>query len=226
MALILAKRILKAHPNGFVGAIVEGRRGVGKSSYCIKVMKEVYKEYHGCNDKEAYRYALKHTMFDIDQIIPLLQDARKNDEMIPVLTWDDAGVHGSSMHWFFEMSKVSVLKGLLDTVRSATTGLLLNCPDRGGLLKMLRNYDDYIVTINVRDGHYLRAARGYNIYKLPSGMRRVYKNFEDRYSCYLPMWVYREYMQTRHEYLDKALAVAGKIRSKTKIDMKLDERNL
>jgi hypothetical protein len=42
MGFILAKRIVKRHPNGFLGVIIEGKRGMGMSSYCIKVMKEVY----------------------------------------------------------------------------------------------------------------------------------------------------------------------------------------
>ena len=226
MALILAKRILKAHPNGFVGATVEGRRGVGKSSYCIKIMKEVYKEYYGCSESKAYEHALKHVMFNIDDIIPVLKNARKNNEMIPVLCWDDAGVHGSSMQWFIDMHKINILKAMFDTVRSATTGLLLNCPDRGGLLKMLRSYDDYVVTISIVDTPYERSARGYNIYKLPSGMRRVYKNFEDRYSCYLPKKVYNDYMVMRNSYLDKAVAVMEDIQKKTGKKFELSEQNL
>lgn len=104
MGFILSKRIIKAHPYGFVGAIIEGRRGIGKSSYCIKIMKETYQTYYDCDDKEAYEYALKNLMFDIDNIIPRLREARKNDEIILALTWDDAGVHGSSMQWFLEIT--------------------------------------------------------------------------------------------------------------------------
>ena len=214
MGFILARRILKAHPNGFVGAIVEGKRSIGKSSYCIKVMKEVYQTVHSCDDKEAYEYSLANIIFTMDDIIETLRKSRKTRVMIPVLTWDDAGVGGSSMQWFLNMRGVQSLKAIMDTVRTATTGLLLNCPDREGLTKMLRGYDDYLVTISVLDGWYKRSARGYNVYKLPSGMRRIYRSFDDRYSCYLPKWVYDKYMLQRNSYLDDALKAVEDMKHK------------
>ena len=69
MGLILAKRIVSAHPHGFRSGIVEGRQGVGKSAYCIKVMKEVFQVLYDLDDKAAYRMALKHIMFSMDDII-------------------------------------------------------------------------------------------------------------------------------------------------------------
>jgi hypothetical protein len=194
MALVLAKRIVKAHPNGFVGAVVEGKRSIGKSSYTIKVCKEVFKELEDCSENTAYQLALDHIVFSLDDLIRILSTARKKHEMIPVLVWDDAGVHGSSLQYFINLKGVQHMKAITDTVRTATTGLLLTCPDREGLLKILRGYNDYLVTITKLNGYYLRSARGYNVYKLPSGMKRVYRNFDDRYSCYLPKWVYNKYM--------------------------------
>lgn len=212
MGLVLTNRILKAHPNGFVGAIVEGKRGVGKSSYCIKVMKGVYQELYGLNDEDAYNMALEHVLFDLDDVIPFLKKAIDSDSMIPVVTWDDAGVHGSNIRWFTNMHQVELLKAMTDTVRTGVTGLLLNCPERSGLLKILRNYNDYIVDI-IKTGSgggrgynsYGRYARGYNLYRLPSGTVRVYKNFQDEYSCYLPKWVYEKYMIERKKYFQKAV---------------------
>ena len=78
MGLILAHKIIQAHPNGFVGAIVEGKRGVGKSSYCIKVMKEVYQTLYHCSDDEAYDYALYYTVFKLEDMIALIQKAREH----------------------------------------------------------------------------------------------------------------------------------------------------
>ena len=207
MALILAKRILKAHPNGFVGAIVEGRRGIGKSSYCLKSMYEVYKAHLGCSTEDAWEAALSNTLFDVDDVIKKLGKAADDNEVVLAWTWDDCGVGGSNMLWMIEYHKVNVLKALMDTVRSVATGVLLNCPNREGILKMLRSYDDYLVDIHKLDGHYSRVARGYNIYKLPSGMRRVYKNFEDKYSCHLPNWVFDKYEVTRNSYTKKAVDI-------------------
>jgi hypothetical protein len=216
MGFVLAKKIVKAHPNGFVGAVVEGKRAIGKSSYCIKVMKEVYQNLYDCGDNEAYQLALDHILFDMDDVVRTLHEARQKDSMIPVVTWDDAGVHGSNLQWFINMRGVQELKSITDTVRTAVTGLLLNCPDREGLAKVLRGYNDFLVTITKIDTPYLRSARGYNVYKLPSGMKRIYRNFDDRYSCYLPNWVYDKYMEQRNRYLDKALIAVEHMRDKLK----------
>jgi len=214
MGFILAKRIVTQHPNGFVGAIVEGKRAVGKSAYAIKVMKEVYQTIYDCDDEQGYRLALDHIIFSMDDIVKTLSESRRKNEMIPVVCWDDAGVHGSNLQWFINMKGVQELKAITDTVRSAVTGMILTCPDREGLAKMLRGYNDYMVTISKTEGVYERSARGYNVYKLPSGMKRIYRNFDDRYSCYLPKWVYDKYMKTRHRYLDDALASVQAMKKK------------
>ena len=214
MGFILAKKIVKNHPNGFIGAIIEGKRSVGKSSYCIKVMKEVYQTLYNLDDKAAFEMALNRLLFDMDDVIRVMKESRQRDEMIPVVTWDDAGVHGSNLQWFINMKSMQELKSIMDTVRTAVTGMLLNCPDREGLAKMLRGYNDYIITITKIDTPYTRSARGYNIYKLPSGMKRVYRNFDDRYSCYLPNWVYKKYMKQRMQYLDVALEAVEHMKAK------------
>jgi len=212
MGLILAKRIQIAHPNGFVGAIVEGRRGVGKSSYCIKVMKEVYQNMYNLSDKEAWEMALDHILFDLDDVIPFLKKASNRDESVPVVTWDDAGVHGSNLRWFTNMHQVEMLKGLTDTIRTGVTGFIINCPDREGLLRVLRNYNDLIVSIVKAGGgggqkyqNYAREGRGYTQYKLPSGTRRIYKSYVDEFSCYIPKKYYEKYMGKRKLYFQKAV---------------------
>ena len=40
--LRLANFIKRQHPNGFVGAIIEGERGYGKSMYAMKVIDKVH----------------------------------------------------------------------------------------------------------------------------------------------------------------------------------------
>lgn len=208
MGFALGNRITKEHPHGFRSAIVEGRQGIGKSAYCIKVMKQVYQTLYDCDDKTAYRYALQHLMFSMDDIILYLAKAKEKDEMIPCLTWDDAGVHGSNIKWFKDKNDVDLIKALLETIRTRCSGLLINCTGREGLLTVIRNQRGYIVEISkAREGRYNRIAKGYNMFRLPSGMKRAYKNFEDHYSCYLPNWVYKEYMVIRRRYSDEAVEV-------------------
>ena len=250
MTFVLTRRIIRERPNGFCGCVVEGRRGIGKSAYCLKVMKEIYMEIYHCTEREGYEYALKYTLYDIEDIISTLKDANESNETIPVITWDDAGVHGSSLQWFINMEQVNELKAITDTIRTAVTGFLINCTDRSGLLSHLRKYDDLLVEI-VRDGNgggntYItdsgenhvykswgRIARGYNLFKLPSGKRMIYKQFEDHYSCFLPMNVYDVYMEQRKFYMTQAIKHMEEMRQENiskkkigKIDLKIKEIEL
>jgi hypothetical protein len=250
MTFVLTSRILRERPNGFCGCVVEGRRGIGKSSYCLKIMKEIYQEIYHCSEKEGYEYALKYTLYDIEDIIRTLKDANDNSETIPAITWDDAGVHGSSLQWFINMEQVNELKAITDTIRTAVTGFIINCTDRSGLLSHLRKYDDLLVEI-VRDRSgggntytteqgenkiyksWERIARGYNIFKLPSGKRMIYKQFEDYYSCYLPKDIYDVYMDQRKFYMTQAIQHMEEMRQENiskkkmgKIDLRIKEIEL
>jgi len=207
MGFILAKRILREHPNGFRSAIVEGRQGIGKTSYCIKVMKEVYQVLYDLSDEDAYLMALEYVLFSIDDIIIKLNDARKKREMIPCLTWDDAGVHGSNIKWFKHKDQVDMIKSLLETARTRVSGFLINCTSREGLMTCIRNQRGYVVEIGATDGHNLRVAKGYNLFRLPSGTKRTYKNFVDEYSCYLPIKIYNKYQTKRESYSDEAIEI-------------------
>lgn len=207
MSFILSKRIIREHPNGFRSAIVEGRQGIGKSSYCIKVQKEVYQELYELNETDSWNKALDNVMFSIDDIILKLTEAKNNKEIIPCLIWDDAGVHGSNIKWFKHKDQVDMIKSLLETARTRVTGLLINCTSREGLMTCIRNQRGYVVEIVNLDGRWARCAKGYNLFRLPSGTRRVFKNFEDTFSCYLPKWVYEKYKVKRESYADQAIEV-------------------
>jgi len=242
MTFILSDKIIRERPNGLCSPIVEGKRGIGKSAYCLKTSKEVYQKIYDCSETEAWNLALKYTLYDIEDIITTLEDAINKREPLPVVTWDDAGVHGSSLQWFFKMDEVNQLKAITDTIRSAVTGFLINCPDRNNLLNFLRNYDDYIVTIvkvpggehrYVNDSgethlykNYQRIARGYNVFKLPSGKRFVYKNFEDDFSCFIPTTFYERYDERRKTYLSRALKELKELQQERLSRKKIDKVDL
>ena len=238
---VLAKKILREYPTGFCGCIVEGPRAIGKSAYCLAVSKEVYKFLQpNLTDEQAYMKALDYCLFDVDDVLRVLKQTRKERKVIPCVVWDDAGAFASSLLWFIDLEAVTQLKSVMDTIRTAVTGFIINCPDRSSLLRNLRNYDDYTVRILKDEGgqgknnisktthmpyrNYQRIARGYTSYKLPSGKRIFHRNFEDSFSCYIPVNIYRPYMQKRHQYLDKAIDImeeTKKQRLSTKIRKKI-----
>lgn len=208
--LTLAYRILQKHPNGFIGAIIEGERGYGKSSYAIKVMAQVYKTIGGLSDDDAWNMALDNIIFSMDELAKAITHNVDTDTVTPVWCLDDATVHFSSYKFFTNLYEVIQIHGMFDTIRTAVTGLLLTCPKRDLLLAALRNYDDFKIEIVMNDG-WQRIARGYKIKTTPVGQRRVYKNFEDNYSCYLPDDIYQKYMQKRKHYLKETNDALQKI---------------
>lgn len=198
--LTLSRRILQKYPTGFIGAIIEGERGYGKSSYALKVMAQVYQNIEGLDETTAWNRAIDNMVFSMDDIIQKINGNIETDHVSPAICLDDATVHFSSYKFFTNLYEVILVHGMFDTIRTACTGLLLTCPKRDLLLAALRNYDDYKIEIIMNDG-WQRIARGYKMKTSPIGQRRVYKNYEDEYSCYLPNWVFEKYMEKRKFYL-------------------------
>lgn len=215
--LTLAYRIMNKYPGGFIGAIIEGERGYGKSSYALKVMAQIYKNIGHLDDEAAWNKAIDSMIFSMDDLIKAINYNITNDVVTPVWCLDDATVHFSSYKFFTNLYEVILIHGMFDTIRTACTGLLLTCPKRDLLLAALRNYDDYKIEIIMNDG-WERIARGYKIKTTPVGQKRIYKNFEDSYSCYLPdevgsTKVYEKYMAKRKFYLKQTNEELQKILS-------------
>jgi len=145
--LTLAYRILDKYPSGFIGAIIEGERGYGKSSYALKVMAQVYKTIEELSDDDAWDKAIDCMIFSMQELSSHIKYNIDNDIVTPAWCLDDATVHFSSYKFFTNLYEVILIHGMFDTIRTACTGLLLTCPKRDLLLAALRNYDDYEVEI-------------------------------------------------------------------------------
>lgn len=197
----LVVRILKRHPDGFIGAVIQGERGQGKSMYAYKVMAKIYltlgkyrsikdgKVYSVNDEWDAYVAALDHIIFSPSELINIFKYNNKNNHVTPVLCLDDATVHFNSYKFFVDLYEVILLKGMFDTIRTVATGLLMTCPKRRSLLSFLREYDDLKIDIKKDTGgeSYNRLARAYQFNWYPDDKKyRVIIPFQDRYSCYVP----------------------------------------
>jgi len=197
------KRILSRHPNGFIGYTIVGERGKGKSMYAYKMMAKIYQELLGLDEDGAYEEALKHFLFEPQQIISLIKNNIKNDFITPVICLDDATVHFNSYKFFTDLYEVILLKGMFDTIRTSVTGLLITCPNRKHLLSFMRNYNDYKIEVLKRDDAWERYARCYQFNWYPDERKyKVIVPFQDRYSCYVPEPHYGNYMKLRKHYLE------------------------
>jgi hypothetical protein len=130
-----------------------------------------------------------------------LDDSQDKSDREIGFIWDDAGVFGSNLTWFTDIKLVHLLQSMMDTVRGSLNGMLLTCTNQGQLLKFLRMYDNHIINItHTEQGGWNRIAKGYIKRTLPSGMQRVYPNFHDYFSCYLPLEIYERYQKKRMQY--------------------------
>ncbi|MBS3782779.1 MAG: hypothetical protein KGY68_09280 [Candidatus Thermoplasmatota archaeon] len=198
----MAKKILIEHNhNGFCGGIVYGKRGAGKSSYSMMTLHDVYHNGKGIPEDEAWEKVLDHTLFELEDIINTLIEYMPRDvEPSAGIILDDCGVYFSG-HIYNERAKEhSILKGMMDTIRSATSSLLMTTPSREELIGYLKNQDDYQIQIIKRNSEYSRKAKIYKKVTLPSGTKRIYKDSETPFNCLLPDWVYEKYQDKRNKY--------------------------
>lgn len=199
--LVATTRILGSYKNnGFFSAIVEGKRGIGKSSYALKVLYNVFCS-KGYSETDAWEMALDRTFYAIPDIVNFLDQSSKKTPHEIAFIWDDAGVFASKLRWFTHYKEAHLIQALLDTIRGSVSGIIMTCPNQQQLFNFIRRYDDYLIRIRyAKHGQWGRVATGYVKRSLPSGQMRVYKKFEDEYSCYLPKWVYDKYMVKRESY--------------------------
>lgn len=199
---VSSKKIIGSYnTNGFFSAVIEGKRGIGKSSYALHVLHNIYSSL-GYDDVVAWDMTLDRTLFTIPEIVTFLRNASNTGRREVAFIWDDAGVYGSNLRWFTHVKEVHLLQSLMDTIRSSVNGVLMTAPSQFSLLKFLRRYDNHLIQIVYDEprGHWYRIAKGYQKYTLPSGKVLIFHRFNDYYYCRLPQKIYDRYMQKREAY--------------------------
>ena len=223
-------KILRRHPNGFAGFVIQGERGMGKSMYAYKVMAKIYQILNELDEYDAYAMSLNHMIFSPSDLIGMIKSNLKNSFITPVLCLDDATVHFNSYKFFVDLHEVILLKGMFDTIRTVLTGLLMTCPTRRNLLKFLKDYDDYKIQILHDEGKvkYNRLARCYRFNWYPDDRKyRVWVDYQDHYSVYVPgsedddsspfgayMVKRKRYLQSINEKMERLMLVKKKLSKK------------
>jgi len=216
--LYLTKKMLQAYPNGFCGATITGPRGIGKSSFALNVVWELFRQIVNPDtdlfytETEAWNITLEHCKFTMNNVIDFIEENINSENKAHCLLWDDVGVHASTMEWWTNRVALKRLKSVTDTIRTGVCSLILTTPSESDLTKFLRNYDDFIVQIGYSsDGGNYRVAKGYLKRTLPSGTVRVYPKFKNRFYVMLPQWVFDKYMAMRNAVLVEQLQAIKKI---------------
>lgn len=193
---VLAKRIVFS--SSMTGAIVYGGQRIGKSSYCLQVMADIY--------NQDWDKVLGYTFFKIEDLIAALRKAISDDYIIPCILLDDAAIGGSKQLYFTNKNLTQYLSALTDVMGTATKGLLLSTPNPDALLKTLRGYEFFRIKITKQTSGYDRVATGYRSVLLPSGTRLIKKEFKDPFNAIIKNdEAYARYSTMRKSYLTDAL---------------------
>lgn len=200
MGFVTVHNILQSHKNNECqNFIIYGPLGVGKSSYALQILMEIYKT----KDPEI----LKQYFFFSP--VEFLRALRRFKEQIPALVWDDAGV------WLyyldFHSPVVKSIAKMMQLIRTKTSSVIFTTPTPTLILGKLRSFPQ-TVTIKVvknaggeqwgRPLRDLRTAKAYRAWLLPDLQKlRIKKLYEDTFGVYLPTPLYNWHIQERAGYI-------------------------
>jgi len=192
---ITAECIAKAYKEGgFFGLIVYGPQNIGKSSYMLKVMAELY--------NYDWNKVFKHVVFSLEDLIRVMKRSMYN--RIKVIGWDDAGVHGHKYVYFEDPELVRLVEGWLHTIKTRLGGLIITTLDPESLMKPLRVNLGMLQGEVERNGGPYRVVTVYRPIYIPGLGRRYPKVYRDHYNVMLPDEVYKRYDALRKSYYYEA----------------------
>ena len=187
-----SRKILDAYEKcEFFGVIVYGSQGIGKSTYMLKVLKEVY---------GSWDLALQHVVFSFDDLIDII----RSEERIPCIGWDDAGIHGHKYKYFKHKESAELISAWLDAIRTQIAGLIITTVNPFNLLKPVRTSLGMRyckVTHHIEDH---RIANVYEMSVLPNGKTFTRCIYKDYFKARLPDHIYRKYIAMRDQFYKEA----------------------
>lgn len=185
MGLATAHFIRESHEhNECQNYIVYGPLGIGKTSYALTVLTELYK-------KEIERDGLIQTIsrYFFHTPLEMLQMVRKLDKQVMAIAGDDLGVWLYSLDYQKPLVK-SIVK-MFQMIRTKTSAVIMNTPTPTLILGKLRCFPQTI-TIKIKkklSPEYrafkdLRIATAYRAWLLPDLQKlRIKKLYIDEFSC-------------------------------------------
>jgi hypothetical protein len=194
---VTTRKILRAwRAHEFYGLIVYGPQGIGKSSYMLQVMYQVYRDW----DK-----VFENLIFSLDDLVDLIKRTREADERLKLVGWDDAGVHGHKYVYFRRRDAAALISAWLDVARTKVAGLIITTVDPRNLLKPVReNLGMRYGKVFKADAYRRRVVRVYDQHLLPTGACFLRKSHVDYFNVYLPDGVYKRYLELRKEFYQEA----------------------
>ena len=136
--LWLAEKIVDAYNEyGFISAVIFGKQGAGKTTYAMKAMRDVFYKLYNLNTKdEAWEYVKKYYFFELPEALEVIYNAFENNERIPVILFDDAGIWLSKYQWY-EKYMVLFYK-LYALIRTRVSAVIFTSPSPDDIALFLR----------------------------------------------------------------------------------------
>ena len=213
---VMTKKILECNkPKSFdlTSALCVGKRGIGKTIYCIKVARQYYEIKYGMETGEAYEHALNSIIFSLDEMIHLMKTHSWKNR-VDLIIFDDCGIFTSGMMYSSFHKQFAMLRASLDGIRGITGALLMTAPAVNSVAKFIQSYEHYV--IKVRKYHnWERIATGYQKYRAGFGKTYTRKIFQDNFSTYLKQPYFSDYMELRNSHKEELIKVLDKMNTKS-----------
>ena len=202
MGLILARLISSAYRRyDFVSAFVVGPQGIGKTTYAMLVAYEVYGDWNR---------VLENLYFDPREALPRFREALASGKRIPLVIFDDAGMHlskylVSSGREGFHLARL--LNSLINLARTLVAGIIYTSPDMD-VLKELRKKAWVVAEPKAPHGKAKpqRVAVLYRKRILASGKVAIQKLGLDEYDLRaIPADVRKQYEEKRRRAMEPLL---------------------
>ncbi len=212
MPFVLTKIIERAfRNNGFEVIVIQGQQGVGKTTYAIKVLSELY-----CRET-----ALNYVFFDVKQSFPIIRECLRYRKRVKCLCYDDAGVWISKYDFLKEDRQLFVK--FLEVARTVTGAVIFTVPTYRLLLRALRE----MCWIHVHIRKSKQGEREAHIYRFtwtPTGKFVVKEIGVDTFVPKLDHDIYVKYQEMRRLFVEKVfmdlqVAIQTANREKTIEDM-------
>lgn len=192
------------HNDSWMYVCVWGQPRTGKSSFCMNLMYQIYKNWKKVLDANLFN--LSQLLYKIRHGIPELWPTRNGlHRRIPILNWDDYAAHSGKAKTQHERS-FDIFKGAFDTLGTKIGVLLVNMVSPRSPTQQLQEKYTHEVWITSK-GHYkydkVKWRQDYRGWK--ATMKKDWIDQSDFDP--IPMPIFKQYDELRMELADEVLQV-------------------
>jgi len=200
--------------NGYETVCIHGTQGSGKSNRMLQigawVMFHVLKKRLGQipTEKEIWEAVLELIVFKPSTFVTRLEEVPRG-ERLPILLWDDIGVHYTSSTFKTDITQYSAVDATWAAIRTKVAVVVVTIPIIGRLAKNVKDNLTFEIFLGRNQKEQVRR-----LFYLP-GTQRIDSNLfkpilgePEIFDLYIvPQWVWNRYWDMRLDLTEEALAI-------------------